>query len=345
MLLADPRVTVVHNTTPNYLHFEVNREALRAGKHVVSEKPLALTSDEAQQLVNVARETELVNAVDFNYRGYPMLRQMRAMIAHGDIGQVWLVYGSYLQDWLLYPTDYSWRILPDQGGKSRAVADIGSHWADLAQWVTGQRISRVMGRLGTVLPTRLRPAAEVEAFARAGAGPREEVKVQTEDYAGVLVDFNGGATGSLTVSQVSAGRKNRLRLEVDGSEASLTWDSDHPNELWLGRRDQPNQLITRDPNMMSEEVCQPSCLPAGHPEGWADALRNVLAQIYDFIREGKNPVTDKPNFPTFYDGLVENQLVDAILESNRRQGWVDVHGAPAMESQAGERVMAPERAR
>ncbi len=332
LLLANPRVTVVHNATPNQMHFEINREALRAGKHIVSEKPLALTAEEARRLVRLAREAELVNAVDFNYRGYPLVRQMRAMIARGDIGRPWFVHGSYLQDWMLYPTDYSWRVLPERGGESRAVGDIGSHWCDLAQWVTGQRISRVMGRLATVLPTRYRTAGgEVEAFAQAGAGPREQVHVRTEDCASVLIEMDGGVTGSFVVSQVSAGRRNRLWIEVDGSEAALAWDLDHPDELWIGRRGEPSQLLPRDPHLLDEEAARGSFLPAGHPEGWSDALRNLFGDIYQFIRAGRNPVAERPPFPTFEDGLIENQLVEAILESSHRGGWVDVPAVAAPE--------------
>ncbi len=333
-LLANPRVTVVHNATPNRMHFEINLHALRAGKHVVSEKPLAVTSDEARRLVEEARATGLVNAVNFNYRGYPLVRQMRAMIARGDIGQVRLVHGSYLQDWMTYATDYSWRVLPEQGGPSRALADIGSHWCDLAQWVTGQRISRVMGRLATVVPIRFRPVErEVEAFA-AAEGPREAVEVRTEDYASVLIDLDGGATGSFVVSQVSPGRKNRLWIEVDGSEGSLAWDQDYPDELWYGQRGRPNQVLPRDPALLDVESLVGSYLPAGHPEGWSDALRNLFAEIYGFIRAGKSPLHDMPTYPTFYDGLVQITLVEAILESHRLQQWVDVPQLPAPQPAA-----------
>ncbi len=331
LLLANPRVTVIHNATPTDLHFPVNYNALRAGKHIVSEKPLALTAQEAHQLVALARETELVNAVDFNYRGYPLVQEMHEMIARGAIGKVWLVHGSYLQDWMMYPTDYNWRVLTERGGPSRALADIGSHWCDLAQWVTGQRINRVMGRLSTILPTRLRPAREIEAFAHAAEGPRQEIPVHTEDYASVLIDLDGGATGSFLVSQVSAGRKNRLWIEVDGSEGALAWDQEQPDQLWVGRRGQASQLLPRDPSLLAEPVRRYAHLPAGHSEGWADALRNLMAQIYDFIRSGRNPVREQPRFPTFYDGLVENQLVEAILESHHRQAWVDVPAIPMAE--------------
>lgn len=327
-LLASPRVTVIHNATPNDLHFTINRDALLAGKHVVSEKPLALNAEEARQLVNLARETQLVNAVDYNYRGYPLVQQMRAMIARGDIGEVWLVHGSYLQDWLLYPTDYNWRVLAERGGRSRALADIGTHWCDLAQWVTGQRISRVMGRLATIVPTRLRPRGEVEAFARAEEGPRQEIQVRTEDYAAVLFEMEGGARGSFLVSQVSAGRKNRLWIEIDGSEGSLSWDQEHPDGLWVGRRDRPNQVLLRDPRLLDAQLAHGKRLPPGHVEGWTDALYNVMAEVYDFIRTGRNPVQETPPFPTFRDGLAENILVEAVLESDSRGAWVDVPPVP-----------------
>ncbi|MGQ9682480.1 MAG: Gfo/Idh/MocA family protein [Anaerolineae bacterium] len=331
LLLANPRITVIHNATPNNMHYTVNRDALQAGKHVISEKPLAMTSDEARELVELARRTELVNAVDFNYRGYPLLRQMRHLIQSGELGQVRVVHGSYLQDWLLYPTDYSWRILPEQGGASRAMGDIGSHWCDLAQWITGQRITRVMAHLATLLPTRLEPAGPVEAYAQPGQGVRREVQVQTEDYAALLFELEGRGVGTLTVSQVSPGRKNRLWIEVDGSEASLVWNQDRPEELWIGRRGEPSQVLPRDLNLLVREATYGSYLPAGHPEGWSDAMRNLFAEVYGFIRAERNPARERPSFPTFADGLVENVLVDAVLESHRRRAWVDV---PAIHPEA-----------
>ena len=339
MLLASPRITVVHNATPTDVHLAINRDALQAGKHVISEKPLALTSDEARQLVDLARETGLVNAVDFNYRGYPLVQQMRAMVARGEIGQVRLVHGSYLQDWLMYPSDYNWRVLPERGGPSRAVADIGSHWFDLAQWITGARITRVMGRLATLIPTRLRPLEEVEAFAQPAEGPRQEIQVQTEDYASVLFDLEGGATGAVTLSQVSGGRKNRLWIEVDGTEGSLAWNQEQPDELWIGRRGQANHILHRDPALLDPQAVHGKRLPPGHIEGWTDSLYNLMADIYEFIRTGKNPLVDPTSFPTFRDGLVENILIEAILESDRRQGWVEV---PAVEeTRPPEPVISP----
>jgi predicted dehydrogenase len=337
-MLANPRITVIHNATPNNMHFAVNRDALNAGKHVVSEKPLALTAEEGQELANLAKETELVNAVNYNYRGYPHVRQMRAMVAAGEIGDVWLVHGSYLQDWMLNPTDYSWRVEPQYGGPSRAMADIGSHWCDLAQWVTGKRITRVQGRLSTLLPTRQKPAALVEAFGRV-SGPSETVRVQTEDYAGVLFDMEGGATGSLTVSQVSAGRKNRLWIEVDGSKGSLAWDQDRPEELWIGKRGEANRVLARDPSLLSESARRAGMLPGGHVEGWSDALRNTFADIYEFIRAERNPVRVKPDYATFQDGLVENRVVEAVLASQERQEWVSVPAEAEMVAE--EEIITP----
>lgn len=323
LLLAEPRVTVIHNTTPNWMHFQVNRDALRVGKHVVSERPLALTLAQAEQLTALARRSETVNALNLSHRGYPLVRQMRAMIARGDIGQVRLVHGTYLQDWLMYPNDFSWRVLPEEGGASRAVADIGTQWCDLAQWVTGQRIGRVMARLATVVPVRFRPPAPGSASSAAA----EEVQVHTEDYGSVLFDLDGGATGCFTVSQVSAGHRDHLSIEVDGSEASVTWHQCHPDELWIGRRGRPSQVLPHDPALLDEASLRGSYLPAGHTEGWSDALRNLMAQIYEFIRAERNPVREKPAFPTFEDGLAQSQLVEAILESARRHTWVDVPAA------------------
>lgn len=333
-LLGSPRLTVIHNATPNYLHYAINHDALRAHKHVVTEGPLALTVDECRALVNQARRGGLVNAVDYDYRGYSLLQQMRIMVARGDIGQVWAVNGAYMQDWLLYPTDYNWRVLPEMGGESRAVADIGSHWCDLAQWVTGQRISRVMARLAIMVPTRLRPPQEVPTFAEAAAGPRQEVQIRTEDYCAVLIDLDGGATGSFVVSQVSAGSRNRLWIQVDGSEGSLAWDQDRADELRIGRRSGPSGILPRDPRLLEPEAARYTHLPAGHQEGWADALRNLMGAIYEFIRSGKDPLRERPTFATFYDGLVQGQLVEAILESHRRGSWVDV--PPVSELLEGE---------
>jgi len=323
-LLADPEISVIHNCTPNYLHHEINAAALRAGKHVISEKPLAMTAQEARDLVRIAEETGLVNAVNFNYRYYPIPQEMRAMISAGKLGRVRLVHGVYLQDWLFYETDYNWRLLPEQAGASRAVADIGSHWCDLAQHLVGSCITHVFAQLETIIPVRKRPKGEVATFAGPQADAWTEIRINTEDYATVLIRFENGAVGTFTVSQISAGRKNRLYIEIDGSEASVAWNQEKPNELWIGYRDRPNEVLLRDPSLLSEAARPYAHLPGGHNEAWADGLKNMMINIYSFIRQGKDPRKDVPGFPTFRDGLVENLIVDAILESNRSGKWVEV---------------------
>src|SRR4051812_6703808 len=237
-LLADPAVQVVHNATPNYLHYEVNAAAIARGKHVVSDKPLAMTAAEAKALLDQASKAGIVHAVTFNYRGNPLVQQARAAIARGDIGVPRFVHGFYLQDWLLKDTDYSWRLEPDKGGASSALGDIGSHWCDLAQHVSGLRITHVLGDITTVIPKRKKPVGSREAFAAADANQKvEEVDIKVEDLASVLLRFDNGAKGSFSVGQVCAGHKNDLEIEICGSKASLKWHQERQNELWIGHRD------------------------------------------------------------------------------------------------------------
>jgi predicted dehydrogenase len=324
-LLADPDIDVIHNCTPNALHYEINRAALEAGKHVVSEKPLAMNSEETRSLVEIARYSGCLAAVNFNHRGYPMVQQARAMIDSGDLGKVQLIHGSYLQDWLLYPTDWNWRLDPAVGGASRAVADIGSHWADLLQHVTGQRIVRVLADLQTVLPTRKRPLAATQTFGgTAQSEASEDVAITTEDYASVIFETDGGARGVFTVSQVSAGHKNRLSFEVNGARASARWDADAPNELWIGYRDGANEVLTKDPSLVAPGVKPYIHLPGGHHEAWPDALRNVFAEMYAAVREGRTGPLATSAFAGFEDGHRSALLVDAVIDSAQRGGWTDV---------------------
>ncbi len=323
-LLADPEIDVIHNCTPNVLHYEINRAALEAGKHVVSEKPLAMNSEETASLVEIASKSGLLAAVNFNHRGYPMVQQARAMVKNGDLGNVRLLHGSYMQDWLLYATDWNWRLDPVAGGKSRAVADIGSHWADLVQHVIGQRIVRVFADLRTVIPQRKRPIAAARTFGTAEQAAGEDVPITTEDYAAILFETDGGANGVFAVSQVSAGHKNELSFEIDGSQTSVRWTGDDPNELWLGYRDRPNQMLTKDPALVAPEVRPFTHLPGGHAEAWPDALKNVFAQMYAAARDGDvDPAADQM-FATFVDGHRSSLLVDAVLESARSKTWVDL---------------------
>jgi predicted dehydrogenase len=323
-LAADSDVDVIHNTTPNYLHGPVILAALAHKKHIVSDKPLAMTSAEAYHLWQAAEEAGVVHAVTFNYRGNPLVQQARAMIESGQLGPIHFIYGAYLQDWLLEPSDYSWRLEPDQGGPTSAVGDIGSHWCDLVQHVTGQRIVSVLAEFSTVVPTRWKSAAPTEAFARSGTGTRQAVTVHSEDLASILLRFDGGAKGTLSVGQVCAGHKNDLWFETSGARASLRWQQERQNELWIGRRDTANQVLAKDPPLLAEAARAYAPLPGGHQQGWADAFCNVMRDIYSVIN-GDRTAAPPPAFATFEDGYASACVVDAILDSHRRGGvWMEV---------------------
>jgi predicted dehydrogenase len=325
-LAADPAIDVVHNTTPNHLHVPVILDALANGKHVISDKPLATSAADARRLLDAASDAGVVHAVTFNYRGNPLVQQARAMIAAGDIGDVHFVHGAYLQDWLLQPSDFSWRVEPDKGGPSSAFADIGSHWCDLVQHVVGRRIVAVLADLTTVIGTRLKPAASREAFARPGDEARTAVAVGSEDLATVLVRFDGGAKGVLSVGQVCAGHKNGLWFEVSGRQASLRWDQEKQNELWIGRRERASETLPKDPALMGEAARRYAHLPGGHQEGWADAFANVMRDVYGFIAAGKRMADSRPPaFASFEDGYDAACIVEAVLDSHRRGAvWTKV---------------------
>ncbi len=323
-LAADPDVHVVHNTTPNHLHGPVILAALAHEKHVVSDKPLAMTSAEAYDLWRAAERAGVVHAVTFNYRGNPLVQQARALIGSGQLGPIHFIHGAYLQDWLLEASDYSWRLEPDKGGPTSAVGDIGSHWCDLVQHVTGQRIVSVLAEFSTVVPTRWKSAAPTEAFARTGTGTRQAVTVRSEDLASVLLRFDGGAKGTLSVGQVCAGHKNDLWFETNGGRASLRWHQERQNDLWIGRREAANQILAKDPALLAEAARPYAHLPGGHQEGWADAFCNVMRDIYSVI-QGDRTAPRPPAFATFEDGYASACVVDAILDSHRRGGvWTEV---------------------
>jgi predicted dehydrogenase len=326
-LLTRSDVHAVHNCTPNNLHYEVNRAIIESGKHVLSEKPLTMTASESAELVQLARARGVVTAINFNYRGYPLVQQAHGMIARGELGDLFLVHGHYLQDWLLYDTDYNWRLESRISGASRAVADIGSHWFDLVQFVTGRRIVRVFAHLFTAHQTRKRPSQQVETYKGKEAGaPQEydEVRIDTEDGAFVLLELEGGLRGSLTVSQVSAGRKNRQWIEVDGSQSAIAWDQEEPNRLWVGRRDSANEVLIKDPSLLDPNARDYAHYPGGHPEGYPDGPRNLFRNLYRYIAAGRVPGRDAADFPTFEDGHAEALIVEAVLRSNQQGAWVDV---------------------
>ena len=321
-LLADTRVDVVHVTTPNHLHHVQVRAAIEAGKHVVCEKPLAMTAVESAELLELAQRSGLVHCTNFNLRFYPHAHEARALVGSGALGDVWNVHGSYLQDWLLYPTDWNWRLEAEKGGALRAVADIGSHWLDLAEWVTGRRIESVFADLETAIPVRRRPTAEVETFAAADAVERVDAPMTTEDIAHLLFRLDGGTVGAVVLSQVSAGRKNALLLEIDGSTGSLAWNSERPEELWLGHRDRANETLLRNPGLLEPSAQARTTLPAGHAEGFAETFRELYGAVYGAVADGAMPA--EPDFPTFADGHRANVLGDAIALSNRERQWVEV---------------------
>lgn len=323
-VLGDPNVQAVHLAVPNALHFDLSRRALEAGKHVLCEKPLAMNSDETRELVDMAGSRRLAAGVCYNIRFYPLNLHARELARGGGLGRIFAINGSYVQDWLLLDTDYNWRVLADQGGALRAVADIGTHWMDLVCSITGLHVESVFADLLTVHPVRRRPLGEVETFTgKLGASDAvEPVSITTEDYGCILFRFRGGARGSLWVSQVTAGRKNCIRYEIAGSAQAVAWDSESPNTLWIGRRSDANQLLARDPALVSDLSRRFISYPGGHNEGFPDTFKQCFRAFYEYIDAGDFDAS--PLFPSFGEGHREVVLCEAILESHRNQNWVQV---------------------
>ena len=323
-MLEDATIDVIHLATPNYLHYPHAKAALEAGKHVVCEKPLAMNSQESADLVRISRETGLVNVINFNIRFYPMAQQARSMVQNGEIGDIFILQGSYLQDWLLLPTDWNWRLEPDLGGTLRAVGDIGSHWLDLMSFITGLKVKEVFADFKTFHPIRQKPLKPLETYTGKLLTPEdyEDKPVQTEDYASILLHYENGVHGVLTVSQVSSGRKNRIFFEINGSQSSLVWNGERPNELWIGNRSEANQLLMKDPSLLSQDAQATSSYPGGHNEGFPDTFKQLYNKVYDYILAGD--FTAKPDFPTFADGHYELVLSEAIELSAREGRWIEV---------------------
>lgn len=315
---------VYHLAVPDVLHAPFAREVMAAGRHLVCEKPLARTSAESAELVALEKKAGVVAAVAYNLRFYPLVWEARERIASGALGKIHAVHGSYLQDWLLYDTDWNWRLDPSQGGALRVVADIGTHWLDMVSWATGSKVSRVLADFSTVHPTRRRPKGEVQTFSGKGPGPveRENVSISTEDQAAILLRLENGALGSLVVSQVSAGRKNALSFQVDGGAGSVAWSSEEPNRLWLGHRDRPNEILEKDPSLLSAPARARTAYPGGHQEGYPDTFRQLFASVYAYVARG-DPAAPR-DFPTLADGHREMLHCDALLESSRTGRWVEV---------------------
>jgi predicted dehydrogenase len=324
-LAQDKSVDVVHICTPNNVHFEETKALMEAGKHVMCEKPLAMDTQQSGSMIELARKHNRVGGVTHNLRYYPLCQEARSLVASGAIGEPRLVHGGFLQDWLLYPSDWNWRLEASLGGEMRVVSDIGTHWLDLTTWITGRKVTELCADLATIVPVRQRPRGRVETFQKRGEGAFDEIKITNDDYASVLLHFEGSMRGVMTVSQVSAGRKCNLWFEIDGSEGSLAWNAESPNTLWIGHRNQANQSMIKDPALMSPEARGYAAYPGGHVEGYPDTFAQLFKDFYAYIAAGdfKAPRT----FPTFETGHEELVLCDTIALSARERRWTTVPGS------------------
>jgi len=323
-MLSDPQANVIHICTPNHLHHPMAKAALLAGKHVICEKPLANTSAESGELKQLAKEKDLVAVVNYNLRFYPLCQEARARVQAGELGEVRLVHGAYLQDWLFLPTDWNWRIDPAMGGPLRAVADIGTHWLDMIQWLTGLHVTEILADMSTFIKVRQKPRQEVRTFdgKLVKAAEADEVPISSEDCATILLRFDNSARGALVLSQISAGRKNYFWWELSGSRASLRWDQENPNQLWLGYREQPNQNLIKDPALLSPEARRAADFPGGHAEGYPDTFYQLFKRVYACLREDL-PV-DPREIPTFDTGHHELVLCEAIQRSAMEGRWMSL---------------------
>lgn len=321
-MLKDDSIDVIHNCTPNFMHLQVNKDILNAGKHCISEKPLGMNSEESAELVALAKKKGLINAVNFNYRYYPLVQQARMMVKNNQLGRVFAVQGCYMQDWLLYETDWNWRLDPKMAGTSRVIGDIGSHWFDLIQFVTGKRIVKVFADLLTLHEYRKKPTVEMETFAGKDLlpGQYEKVKIDTEGYGHILLQFDDGSKGMACISHVSAGRKNHIVFELNGTEKSIWWDHERPNELMIGNRNNPNELILKDAVLMDDAVKDYAHYPAGHNEGYPTAVKNFCRNVYRYIA-GESKEID---FATFKDGHIADMTVEAVIKSHKCGKWIDI---------------------
>ena len=322
-LLADPAVQVVHVTSPNVVHYPQVKAILAAGKHVICEKPLAMTSAQSAEMVALAAASGKVAAVCYNVRFYPLNQQARGMVAGGALGDIRLITGQYHQDWLAKPTDWNWRLDADRGGSLRSVGDIGTHWVDLVSFIAGQKAVEVFADLSTFVPVRQQPTGPVETFtvAKGATTPRQ---ITTDDAAMILLRFADGARAALTTSQISQGRKNAMTWEIAGSAASAAWNSETPDHLWIGHRDQPNQILQRDPGLMNPTGAAAAALPGGHVEGFADSFRAFFAQVYRDVAQGAR--APDATWASFADGHYEMQFCDAVLRSAALGCWVKIGG-------------------
>jgi predicted dehydrogenase len=319
-ILADPEIVGVHVCTPNALHAPVAKAALQAGKHVLCEKPLALSSKEAKEMLDLAEKKKLCHATNHNLRYYPAVQQARAMIAHGELGDIQVVQGTYSQDWLLYDTDFNWRILRKHNGPLRTFGDIGSHWMDQIQHITGLPITAICADLKIFHKTRKQPKVAIETFAGKTLQPSDynEIKIDTEDYGMAMIHLGDTCRGAFTVSQVAAGCKNRFEWLITGTKGSVSWNQEKPDELWIGQRNEPNKLIIKDGSLFYPEAASYADYPGGHSEGYANAHKQLYRRFWSRVADRSLPI----EYPTFADGLRGMQLLEAVSESNKKRAWV-----------------------
>lgn len=322
--LRSKSVDSVHLTTPNVLHYEQAKAVIAAGKHCLCEKPLAMNTFQSAELVKLASQSNVVAGVAYNVRFYPLCHEARARLTSGSIGDLIHVFGSYVQDWLLYKTDFNWRVESEAGGELRAIADIGTHWLDLIQFVTGKRVQSICADLRTVHPQRLRPIGGAQTFSNRDVheADLQAVDIGTEDCGSIMLRFEGGANGCLWVSQVTAGRKNCLRFELGGTKSALEWNSESPNQLWIGHRSRSNEVLIRDPALLDSTAAAISNYPGGHNEGFPDTFKQLFRTFYGYI--ARADFNAPPPFPTFADGHREIVLCEAILASHRQRCWIDI---------------------
>jgi predicted dehydrogenase len=322
-VLADPEVQVVHICAPNSLHFPMNKAALEAGKHVLSEKPLAMTVDQAKELTELAERKGLVTGINFCYRYYPLVLEMALRIRRGEAGELRNATGTWFQDWLSKDSDWTWRLTRAESGDSNIAADLGSHWFDLVQFTTGLRVTEVMADFSTRVPLRKKPRRQVLAFEKTSDQDFEEVRVELEDYASMLFRLENGVPGSFTTSQTATGRRSDTEFQIYGSECSFAWNHKRSNELWIGHRDRPNETLIEGPVLQSPETAAYASLPSGHPLGYHDAMLNLMRDFYAAVKGGEAPVSTLPR-PGFRTGWDEMRILAAVVESNAKRTWVKV---------------------
>jgi predicted dehydrogenase len=317
-MLADENIQAVHICSPNHLHYIMVKEAIEAGKHVVCEKPLALTHKEGEELLRLAEASDVYSGIHFNLRYYPLIQNLRYKIAAGELGKLSAVHGGFLQDWLLYDTDYNWRLESDLAGESRVVGDLGSHWLDTMEFLTGERIIKLCADFSRLHDTRKKPMGQVQTFASSELTEWSKYKVDTEDQATLIFRMSGGITGTALFSQTAAGRKCSMNFEINGSKGSAAWDSEKPNQMWHGFREGYNSMQIKDPASFESGAKNFLSYPGGHQEGFGDTVKQYCREFYTAVIENR-----EPNVPQISDGLREILLCDAILKSVKEEKWIE----------------------